>query len=123
MRGSQALHGLLASLLLATAIHAPLDHVHPGETAHDHDHDQRFAQHHRSTTPAWESRDHDDDAQWRDWLSDETGSRQLAPVILSLAAYSAALPLRSLATPVVRPRSHDPPVRGLLPARSPPFSL
>jgi hypothetical protein len=116
-----ATRALLAVLLLDTFLHAPFEHFHPGDPAHDHDH--RFVHHEHSSLPAFECPDHDEDAQWCDWLGDDAGLRGFTEVVLCTTTAPGLLNRRAAARALVRPRAHDPPVRGIFAPRAPPISL
>jgi len=116
-----ATRALLAALLVDTFLHAPFDHFHPGDPAHDHDH--RFAYHEHSSLPAFECADHDEDAQWWNWLGDDAGLRGFTAIVLRTTTARVLLRRRAVGRGLVRPRAHDPPVRGILAPRAPPVSF
>jgi len=119
-----ALHSGVILALLISFSQAHLDHFHPGDPDHGHDHlaSARVAEElddhdHESVLDA---PDHDSTARLKDWLAGDgsTPSKQYAESVSLLDALALVVVERSVS--IVSLRNHDPPAFRVEPARGPP---
>lgn len=110
----------MALALLISFGNAPSAHFHPEDPDHDHDHAELLQDHHEVPGPHLEAADHDETAQFLNWLAGDGSTEQKLFAELVAAISISPTPAHQHHKPLLALRNHDPPSLRLLPARAPP---
>lgn len=111
-----------AAWLAITSSQAPLAHVHPDDADHQHanGHAHLHFPVHASKQSTLEPADDDEATVWLDWAP-VTKQRVIVPYVAATpVVVTEPRPVKTERIAEVVPQSHDPPVLGSLPPRSPP---